>query len=78
MADTTEPGDLGFTFRVRKSGDVVISRDGRTATTLRGAAARRFLEAVADADPQQIMARLSGNYRRGNERQAAGNARNRG
>ena len=47
----------------------MISRDGRRATTLRGAAASQFLARV-DADPQLAMARVTGNYKRGNERAA--------
>jgi hypothetical protein len=42
-------------------------------TTLRGAAAERFRRRTAGADEaaqQQLMARASGNYRRGNERRA--------
>lgn len=72
----TESEDLGFTFQIRKSGAVVISRDGRAVATLRGPAAREFLEEMAGSDPQQVMARHTGNYRRGNERQAARHPRN--
>ena len=61
-------GDLGFSFVTRKSGDVIISRDGREVTTLRGKSARQFLSKVANGDPQQLMARATGNYKRGNER----------
>lgn len=74
----TERSDLGFSYQVRKSGEVVISRDGRPVTSLRGAAAQRFLADVTRADPQQVMARRTGNYRRGNEGQAARHPRNRG
>ncbi|MGB7859787.1 MAG: hypothetical protein WBM90_04765 [Acidimicrobiia bacterium] len=58
----------GFEFRLRKSGDVVITHNGTTATTLRGARAERFLVDVASKDAQELMARLTGNYKRGNER----------
>jgi hypothetical protein len=58
----------GFAYTTRKSGDVVISRDGAEVTVLRGTAASRFLESVATGDPQELMARVTGNYRRGNER----------
>jgi hypothetical protein len=58
--------------------DVVISHNGRRATTLRGAAARRFLTDVEVGDPQELMARLTGNYKRGNERTAKHHPRNRG
>ena len=58
----------GFAFTARTNGEVVITHDGRQATVLRGAKAEKFLRDVAARDPQQLMARLTGNYRRGNER----------
>ena len=66
----TDEDDLGYAFEKRKSGDVAISRHGRTVATLSGKAAVRFLERVEDGDPQQAMARVTGNYRRGNEQRA--------
>jgi hypothetical protein len=52
---------------------------GRLATTLRGAAAQAFLADLgAGADPQQLMARLTGQYKHGNERVARQHPRNRG
>lgn len=66
----------GFAYTVR-GGEVRITHHGRHATTLRGAAAREFLDAV-DADPQLLMARVTGDYRRGNERLAKQHPRNRG
>lgn len=56
--------------------DVVITHHGRRATTLRGAAARAFLVEVETADPQLLMARLTGNYKHGNERTAKNHPRN--
>lgn len=70
----TSPG--GFVYRV-VGDDVLISHHGRSATTLRGAAAKRFLVDVEDADPQGLMARVTGNYKRGNERTAKNHPRNR-
>jgi hypothetical protein len=64
----TSAGDLGFTFAARSSGDVAISRHGKVVTVLRGDAATRFLRRIESGDPQQVMARATGNYRRGNER----------
>jgi hypothetical protein len=65
--------DLGFSYRVTKEGDVTIFRGGRAVTVLRGGAAQRFV-AKADGAPhaaqQQLMARATGNYKRGNERAA--------
>jgi len=63
------PGDLGFAFGTRKNGDVVIRRGGRSVAVLRKQAAARFLHRISSGDdPQQLMARVTGNYRRGNER----------
>ncbi len=73
-------GDLGFTFRVTKNGEVFVHHRGRLATTLRGEAAAEFLADIDGADDdeqQQIMARITGNYRRGNERLAKNHPRNR-
>lgn len=67
----------GFSFRVRKNGDVELLHRGRPAGVLRGAAAARFLVEVAEEDPQELMARLTGNYRHGNERVARDHPRNR-
>ena len=67
----------GFTYRVRKNGDVELLHHGRPAGMLRGAAAARFLIDVASEDPQQLMARLTGNYKHGNERAAKNHPRNR-
>lgn len=72
--------DLGFAYRATKDGAIVIRRAGRTVTVLRGAAARDFAAEVAGRDAagaQQVMARVTGNYKRGNERAAAGHPRNR-
>lgn len=66
--------DLGFSYRVTKGGDVRVFRDGRRVSTLRGGAAARFLERADGADAeavQQLCARVTGNYRRGNESQAS-------
>ncbi|HSM43454.1 MAG TPA: hypothetical protein VK969_00400 [Acidimicrobiia bacterium] len=59
---------IGFDYSVRKNGEVVISHHGRQATVLRGSRAAKFLADVGRRDPQQVMARVTGNYKRGNER----------
>ena len=60
----------GFDWTRRKSGDVVITHHGREATVLRGVKADRFVAdlGATDDDGQALMARLTGNYKRGNER----------
>jgi hypothetical protein len=62
------PDPTGFSFVARKNGDVVITHYGRVATVLRGARAAKFLDAVEEGEAQELMARLTGNYKRGNER----------
>lgn len=78
--DGDDASDLGFRYRVRKDGAVEIRHHGRLAATLRGHEAEDFRQGAPDelgAEAQQAMARLTGNYKRGNERQAAGHLRNR-
>lgn len=71
--------DLGFSYRKLKDGAVQITHRGTLASTLRGDDAVEFLDAIADGDDaQQLMARITGNYKRGNERLAKQHPRNRG
>lgn len=67
----------GFDWSVTSAGDVRITHHGRPATTLRGPRAADFLDDVEMGDPQELMARVTGNYRHGNERAARNHPRNR-
>lgn len=58
----------GFTFEKRKSGEVIIRHQGKLAATLRGKAATKFLADITHRPEQQVMARVTGNYKHGNER----------
>jgi hypothetical protein len=72
--------DLGFSYKMGRDGEVAILRQARVVTHLRGRAAQAFLASVAGATEevrQQVMARVTGNYKRGNERSAAAHVRNR-
>ena len=77
------PGEAnGFAYDVQRGGDVVITHHGKRATVLRGPRAAEFVDEV-ETDPdelsaQQVMARWTGNYKRGNERTARAHPRNRG
>lgn len=62
------PAAHGFEYAARKSGEVVISYEGRAVTTLRKDVAARFLKDVKGGDEQELMARVTGNFKRGNER----------
>ncbi|MDH4176244.1 MAG: hypothetical protein OEW31_05995 [Thermoleophilia bacterium] len=68
---------VGFSYVRRKNGEVVISRHGRPATVLRGRKAEEFMARLPASDAQELMARATGDYKRGNERQAAGHPRSR-
>lgn len=65
-SDMTDPS--GFSFTARKNGEVAITHHGRHAAVLRGAKAQQFLDRVEIEDEQKLMARVTGNYKRGNER----------
>jgi len=72
--------DLGFVFKISKSNNVQITHHGKLATTLRGSKAVSFIENMSGTDfidQQQLMARLTGNYKRGNEKTAKTHPRNR-
>ena len=60
-----------FSYREAKDGRVMIDWEGRRAAVLTGARATRFLAAVdgASSEREQLeMARVTGNFKRGNER----------
>ena len=61
-----------FTALVTKDDRVLVTREGRTVAVLSGAPAERLargLSSSADNDVRQLLlARATGNYKRGNER----------
>jgi len=66
--------DEPFSWRSRSDGTVVIRYHDAPVTLLRGKAAERFALRVASADDagaQQLMARVTGNFKRGNERRGS-------
>lgn len=62
--------DNPFDYRVTKDRRVLVSRGGRYVTTVSGAKADRLIALLgADDDTdQELLARATGNYRRGNEK----------
>ena len=66
----------GYEWVVRGK-EVVISHHGRVAAVLRGEKARNFVQEAETSDAQLLMARLTGNYKRGNERTGKSHPRNR-
>jgi hypothetical protein len=70
----------GFTWERHGDGTVVILHRSKEAVRLRDRAAEDFLAEIDVADEgeaQHVMARATGNYRRGNERTAKNHPRNR-
>ena len=81
MSATSTQADLGFTYRATAKGVVHISRGGREVVTLRADAAARFLAKAQGASVdaiQQLCARATGNYKRGNESVASAVRRGKG
>jgi hypothetical protein len=78
LVESSDPlGSLPFSYATRADGSIVISYHAAPVTILRGRAAERFSTRVDGADgaaAQQLMARATGNFKRGNERVAKGRA----
>ncbi|HEY8169521.1 MAG TPA: hypothetical protein VIH24_00315 [Candidatus Limnocylindria bacterium] len=73
MANVDPLAGEPFSFVTRADGTIVIRYHGAPVTLLRGRAAERFTTRVDGADvvaAQQLMARATGNFKRGNERAA--------
>jgi hypothetical protein len=68
----------GFEWQELPDGSIRITHHRKPATTLRGGRAAEFVADVESDDPQELMARLTGNDKRGNERMAKNHPRNRG
>jgi len=64
--------DDQFDYRVTKDGKVLVSRGGRQVVTVAGAQATRLVALLGqdEATDQELLARATGNYRRGNEKRA--------
>jgi hypothetical protein len=71
MASHEGPSGELFAFRETKDGRVRIAYCGKVVTTLAGREAERFLSRSSGAgsrDLQLLMAKVTGNFKRGNER----------
>ena len=63
-----------FTYRASKEGKVLIYWYDKHVSTLAGAAAQKFLrqiQTVSGREAQLVMAKATGNFKRGNERRGA-------
>lgn len=72
MAPPDPLADGPFSWLTRADGVIVIRYHEAPVTLLRGRTAERFATRIAfadDAAAQQLMARATGNFKRGNERE---------
>ena len=63
--------DMPFSYRASKDGAVFVSWRGTQVTTLKGGKAETFLKRVEHMDErgrQMAMAKITGNFKRNNER----------
>jgi hypothetical protein len=63
--------DDPFDWRITADGRVFVSRGGQQVAVIAGARAARLIAVLERGDDdaaQQALARVTGNYRRGNER----------
>ncbi|XXM74562.1 hypothetical protein ACQ0QQ_11600 [Lysinibacillus sphaericus] len=60
-----------FTYREMKNGAVFIDYEGRQVKILKGKEADKFMKrvkmAVSEKEKQLVMAKITGNFKRGNE-----------
>ncbi len=60
-----------FSYRTTKDGKVFLFWHNRQIKILKGQTAQEFLEDIVDAEPrdaQMAMAKITGNFKHGNER----------
>ncbi len=71
--ETPDPlASMPFSYATRRDGSILISYHAAPVTILRGRSAERFMTRISGADAagaQQLMARATGNFKRGNERE---------
>ncbi len=72
MAENNPLEDEPFSYRKYKNGNVSISWNKREVKILKGKNAERFLLQITDkteSEQQLVMAKITGNFKRGNERE---------
>ncbi len=65
--------DEPFSYRANKAGKVFISWEGKRVKVIKGNEAKEFLAVIEELDnfdAQLLMATMTGNFKRGNERLA--------
>jgi hypothetical protein len=60
-----------FSYRANKDGNIILYWNNKQVKIIKGPAAQKFLNSIAQADQREaqlIMAKVTGNFKRGNER----------
>lgn len=68
-----------FAWQQRKDGSVAVSHGGRVVSVIAGREAERLAAKLATASEQDVqlaLAKITGNFKRGNERTAGSHTRN--
>ena len=68
-----------FAYTVRKDGSVAVTHGGRTVSVIAGKDAARLIAKLSNASAQDVqlaLAKITGNFKRGNERAAGSHSRN--
>ena len=76
----TRLSDQPFSYTVRKDSSIDVSHEGRSVMLVTGAEAARLTRKLAGASAEEVqmaLAKITGNFKRGNERIAANHLRNR-
>lgn len=68
-----------FAYQVRKDGSVAVSHGGRTVSVIAGREAEKLAARLSGASAQEVqlaLAKITGNFKRCNERAAGSHSRN--
>ncbi|MBL8516119.1 MAG: hypothetical protein JNM76_04025 [Betaproteobacteria bacterium] len=72
-------GEEPFSYQIRKDGSVAVSHSGRVVSVIAGREGEKLAARLSGAsveDVQFALAKVTGNFKRGNERAAGNHARN--
>lgn len=79
MAVGTRLDEQPFAYQLRKDGSIAVSHGGRVVSVISGREADRLRARLSGASEQEVqlaLAKITGNFKRGNERTAGNHSRN--
>lgn len=72
MSEKNSLEEKPFSYRQYKNGNVSVFYEGKAVTILKGKNAQKFssqVENTTEFEAQMLMAKITGNFKRGNERE---------